>query len=199
MACTTTDLYKSVLKCPGTKVAPGIKAFVYYLLKSQIVKWPTLPDTIDTAKDDMSKLATYDGDFTLAADAKWKRLDLVDLKSNITSETQGEAPSATVLNKGELIVGGTDAEISGFARLAINDPLVMLVPERGGKFRVIGCEDFDPKVTVAQASGTAVTDAKQTTVSVEATDYCPSPFYTGKIETADNGDISGADGSAVTE
>ncbi len=196
MGCEIKDLYKSVKKCPGERIAPGIRPYVYFTQKANILTWPKLPVDVTT---DMSELVTLDGDFTLGADAKWHKIDLVDLKSSATSETQGEYPNATQLNHAELVVGGTGAEISGFTSVAINDSLVYLVPERDGKFRLYGNESFDVKTTVSQASGAGVTDAKQSTVTIEVPDYCPPPFYTGKIETADDGDISGADGSAVTE
>ena len=73
------------------------------------------------------------------------------------AETQGEAPSATFLNKGEFVVGGTDEDISGFATMAINDELIMMVQDRKGRARLIGCEAFAPKITVSQASGSGVT------------------------------------------
>ena len=193
MVCTTKDLYKSVKRCPGARIAPGVIARVLYISKSQIATWPKLPAADDNTTDP-SKLAQYAGNFTLAADAKWHSLDLVDGKSNFTSETQGEAPSATFLNKGEFVVGGTDEDVTGFATLAINDELIMLVQDRKSRFRVIGCEAFAPKITVSQASGSSVTDACTSTVNTEATDFCPTPFYPGKIE-AEDGDISGADGS----
>lgn len=72
----------------------------------------------------------------------------------------------------------------------------MLVQDRKGRARVIGCEAYAPKITVSQASGSSVTDSCTTTVNTEATDFCPAPFYPGKIETED-GDISGADGSVA--
>lgn len=195
MVCTTKDLYKSVKKCPGARIAPGIRPRVFFILKSQILTWPTLP-TADDKTTDPATLSQYAGDFTLASDAKWHCLDLVDQKSNMTSETQGEAPSATFLNKGEFVVGGTDEAITGFAAMAVNDELVMLVQDRKGRARVIGCEAYAPKITVSQASGSSVTDSCTTTVNTEATDFCPAPFYPGKIETED-GDISGADGSVA--
>lgn len=194
MACTEVDLYKSIKRCAGAIIMPGMRPKVYWILKSNIVKWPTLADTVTA---DMSELATYKGDFTLVAEKKWNRLDLTDQKSNFTSETQGEPPCATALNKASFIVGGTDADISGFARAAVNDPLIFLVEEREGQFRVIGNEMYDAVTKVSQDSGTAVSDKKQSTVTVECTDKCPAPFYVGKIVTADDGDLDGATGEAA--
>lgn len=194
MVCKTKDLYKSVRRCPGVRITPGVRASILFILKSQILTWPKLPTTLSEKDTDMSSLATYKENFVLESDAKWKRLDLVALKSNISSETQGEAPSATILNKGEFIVGGTDADVSGLGSMIINDPVVIAVQEPDGRFRILGCEAYDPKVTFAQSSGTSATDAKTSTVSVEATDFCPAPYYEGKLETED-GDINGATGA----
>ena len=198
MTCTTKDLYKSVRRCPGTLIQPGIRPKFYAILLSQILTWPELPKTITDKETDMAALAKYKGNFTLAGDAKWHRVDLVSLKSSITSETQGEAPSATILNKAEFVVGGMDADISGFGRMAINDDMVYAVQEPDGRFRILGNDMFPVKSTFAQNSGAGATDSKTSTLSVEATDVCPAPFYEGKLET-DEGDISGLDGSVWTD
>lgn len=196
MVCTAQDLYKSVRRCPGTRVMPGIRPKFFFISKALILAWPTIPDA--SAIKDPAELAEYIGNFTLQSDAKWHSVDLVDMKSNISSETQGEAPSATFLNKAEFVVGGTDKEISGLSAQIINDEVIGLVQQRDGRVRVLGCEAFAPKITAAQASGTTATDACTTTLSVEATDFAPCPFYPGKIETED-GDIKGADGSEWTD
>lgn len=196
MVCTAKDLYKSVRRCPGVRVMPGIRPKFFFISKALILAWPTIPDV--SAIKDPAELAKYVGNFTLAADAKFHSVDLVDMKSNISSETQGEAPSATILNKAELVVGGTDEEISGLCALIINDEVIGLAQLRDGRVRVIGCEAFAPKITAAQASGSTATDACTTTLNIEATDFVPCPFYPGKIET-EEGDIKGADGSEWTD
>ena len=144
----------------------------------------------------MAALATYDGDFVLAADKKWQYLELLTTKSNISSESQGEKPSKTILNKATLVHAGTDEEASGFCRQANIDELIFLCQQRNGKFRVVGSEAYDPDVTISQTSGEGETGTAGTTLEAQCTDVCPSPFYAGKIETVD-GDISGADGSAI--
>ena len=179
MVCTTKDLYKSVRKCPGVRITPGIRPKFLAILKSKILTWPKLPDDIEDK-------------------AKWHVVDLVSLKSSITTETQGEAPSATFLNKAEYIIGGMDADITGFGRMVINDEMIYAQQMPNGRFRILGCEMFAPKSTFAQNSGAGATDSVTSTLSVEATDVSPAPFYEGKLET-DEGDISGLDGSVWTE
>lgn len=89
------NLQQSLAWCQGTPVLPGIKRRLYYISKGQIAKWPTLP------KDEKGNptSATYSGNFTLVADAKWKYIDILPDKSQLTSDAQGEAPSQTQLNK----------------------------------------------------------------------------------------------------
>ena len=193
MSCETSSLYQSLEHCAGKTVLPGVRPKVYYTKKAHIVSWPVLPDINDATS--MAAMATYVGNFTLAADKKWLTIDTLSAKSNVTSETQGEKPSVTILNKASLKHPGTEAEAAGFCRQAMADDLVYLVQQRNGKFRVMGCEEFETDTNPSQALGEGVTGEAGTTIEIEATDLCPAPFYVGKIETED-GDISGVDGKA---
>lgn len=195
--CVSNDLYQSLGFCQGKPVLPGIRRRTFYQKKSNIVKWPKLP-ALDAEGTDMKKIATYEGDFNLASDKKWLALDVLTAKSDVTCETQGEKPSVTSVNKTNLLHSGTDEAVTGFCRMAMNDDLVFLVQQRNGKFRVIGNEAFETSVKPSQTTGQGDTGEAGTTLEVSVTDECPAPFYTGKIETED-GDISGADGSAITE
>ena len=80
------NLQKSLGWCQGTPELPGMKRRLYYISKGYIVKWPTLP------RDAQGRItsAIYEGDFVLAADAKWKKIDIVSNASNVNSESQGE-------------------------------------------------------------------------------------------------------------
>lgn len=64
-------------------------------------------------------------------------------------------------------------------------------------WRLVGCERWQTKSTVSQDLGQGPTGTTSTTVSVEATDETPAPFYKGKIE-AEEGDFM-ADGSEIPE
>lgn len=192
--CENKGLYESLDWCPGQTVLPGIKPKIYVVPKAWIVTWPKLPAIGDAAT--MAELATYDGDFVLAADKKWQRIDAFAKKSNISSESQGEDPSKTFLNKATILYAGTDEAATGFCRQANIDQLVYAVPQRDGKYRIIGSESFDTTTSPSQASGEGDTGTGGTTLEIEATDVCPSPFYTGKLDTVD-GEISGANGSVL--
>ena len=106
-------------------------------------------------------------------------------------ENQGTDGCKTFLNKTTFAIPGTEEEASGFIDQANNDDLIILVPQRNGKCRIIGSEDFSPELSLKQDTGAAATDSNTTTVEASATDFHPAPFYTGKIHTAD-GDIDGA-------
>lgn len=195
MSCTDKSLYESLQFCQGQKVIPGIRNHVFAIAKRDIVKWPELPD-VSTESVDLAKLGTYTGDFTLVAEKKWLKIDLAMNKGNIECETQGDRPSRTFLNKLTAAYPGTSAQATGFCRLAIDDDMVFLVPQRDGQYRVLGNEMFETDVKPALSTGEGIDTAGGTNIEINVTDICPAPFYTGKIETAE-GDISGATGKPV--
>ena len=181
MATNCTSILKSLAWCQGTPELPGIKRRIYYIGKDQIVKWPTLNH------DNRGRLtaAAYAGNFVLAADANWKYIDILPDKSQLTSEAQGEYPSQTQLNKLTAVHPGVGVEASALAAFVNNNDCVFLVETVRGKYRVVGSEAWQVKSTVAQDLGQGPTGTTSTTLSVEATDECPAPFYYGKIETED--------------
>lgn len=193
--CASSALYESLVHCKGTTVLPGLRPHVFYIPKRDIVTFPKPPATVPT-NGTMADLAKITTDFVLAADAKWKKIDIVTNASNVNSESQGEAPSKTFKNTGAFKYPGNNAEAAAFCRQANADDLVYLWPQRDGQYRLLGNDMFETNTTPAQESGSAETDASGTTINVAVTDIMPSPFYTGKIETED-GDISGADGTPI--
>lgn len=66
--CSAVNIYDSLRFCKGKNTFPGIRPMVFFIPKSLIVKWPTLPD-VDAEDATMESIACYDGDFVLAADA----------------------------------------------------------------------------------------------------------------------------------
>ena len=188
--CTNAALYSSLQYCKGKPMLPGIRSRLYFIPKRDIVKWPTLPDTAET---EMGELATYEGDFTLASEAKWAYIDLVDNKGKIESESQGDKPARSFLNKTSVTHPETDEEATGFARQANSDDFVYLLQVRNGKFRVLGSEMFPTDTKPKQDSGEGGTGDFGTTLDIECTDVCPAPYYKGKIVTAE-GTIDAATG-----
>ena len=146
--CTTADIYQSLNWCDGQTVLPGIRPKVFFQKKSNIAAWPKLPK-LEEAKS-MGELATYKGNFTMAAEKKWLTINSLSAKSNVTTEVQGERPSTTSLNKCTIKHPGTEEDAAGFCRQAMADDLVFLVQQRNGKFRVMGCEEFETVTKPAQ-------------------------------------------------
>lgn len=166
----------------GAVVLPGIKRNVYAIPKRDIVQWPTLPEEYVT---NMGELATYAGKFTLAANAKFRKIGVIVDKSPITGVSQGTKPSKTSINTGTFVHPGVEEEASAFCRQANNDDMVYLFETKKGKFRVLGNEMWDTDTAFSQNLGASPTDEVGTTLTVTVTDICPAPFYTGEIVLED--------------
>lgn len=188
------DLYSDMRFCRGKKSLPGTRAYAYYTKKSNIVTWPTKADS-DAA--DLAAIAKLIGNFKLAADKVWNKLELVPDQQQITAEPVGSYGSKMYNNTTTLVIPGTEEEATGFAAEANNDDLVYLVPQRNGKFRLIGNKEFNTTTSAALDTGKGSDDTNATTLTITVEDEIPAPFYPGTIETSD-GTISGADGEAVT-
>jgi hypothetical protein len=150
-----------------------------------VAKWPILP------RDEMGRVtsAVLSGSFTLLADAKWHYIDILPDKSQLTSEPQGEAPSQTQLNKLTAVHPGVGAEATAAAAYINNNDNIFLIEDMLGHYRLLGSERWTTKSTVAQDNGQGATGTTSTTITVEATDEVPAPFYEGVIET-EEGDIN---------
>lgn len=185
------NIQKSLGWCQGTPELPGVKRRIYYISKGDIVEWPAL------SRDANGRItsAQYSGSFTLKADSKWKYIDILPDKSQLTSEPQGELPSQTQLNKLVAVHPGVGLRASAAAAYINNYDNVFLVEDMKGFFRVVGCDKWQTKSTVNQDLGQGPTGSTSTTINVEATDECPAPFYFGLIET-EEGDI---DANKVTD
>lgn len=197
MDCTNNRLYNSVGWCDGKQVLPGLRKRVFFIPKADVASYPKLPDMSE--ENTLKTVSTLKDNFVLNADKKWLYLDVLQSKSDISSESQGEYPSISFLNKATFFYADTDEEVTGFCRMAASDDLLFLVQQNNGKFRLIGSELYDRTVVKpSQSSGKGITATDAgTTLEVQASDNCPAPFYVGKIE-AEDGDFSGADGGAWT-
>lgn len=168
---------------PGQSNLPGIPRECFFIPKRDIVDWPTLPSVVATK---MGELVTYTGKFTLAANAKWQKINLIPEKSNLDGKSQGVKPSKTFFNQLVAQHPGTNEEASAFAMQANNDDLVYLVPENNSaKYRVYGNDKFETNTDAEQKLGGAPTDEMGTTITVTVTDIAPALFYSGEIVTED--------------
>ncbi len=164
---------------------PGIRPVVFYIPKNHIAVHAVINPAAATAVEDV----TYVGSHTLVEGKTWKRLSLLDEKSPVTFEPQGEQSSRSFLNKSTLKVPLTEEQAASFAKRANNDDFVYLVQEKMGKYRQIGNDMFRTSTTVLTALGGAPTDERAMTLEVSCTDGIPGPYYDGSIVT-DDGDVN---------
>lgn len=183
--CTNTALYESLKYCKGKPVLPGIRQKGYFVSKDDITAWPTLPAA---AKTNMNEIATYTGSFTLAADKKWHVIDFTLNKGSISWETQGDIPARTFLNKATLNHPEIDEDAAAASRQMLYDDIVFVIPQRDGKYRVLGNEEFPTDTKPQGTTGEGTSGDVGTTLEIEVTDVCPAPFYVGTLDT-DDGEI----------
>jgi hypothetical protein len=170
----------------GQKSIPGIYPELYYIEKSKITTWPTLPAAPASASEEV----TYEGDFVLAALATWKKINCIDVKTLPQAEPQGEVRCRSFSNKLGIVVSLTEEKATAFCKLANNTDLVYLFREKdSGKWRVGGCEMFSINTSAKLNVGSTPTGERGVTIDVDAPDYIPFPFYAGAIVT-DDGDIN---------
>lgn len=183
MAKECTGLSPTSLEwCEGQLNLPGIKRTVYYIPKRDIVSWPQKKTTYTT---NMAELATLDGSFTLAAEKKWNKLDVIVDRSPVTFEPQGVKPSKSFLNKATFVHPGVEEEATAFCALANNDDYVYIIETKPGKFRVLGNDMYQTSTSPTMDLGSEPTGEMGTTIEVEITDFIPAPFYVGEIVTED--------------
>lgn len=189
--CTRTpSIYEDLEKCPGQKKLPGIRDYVYGVSKRDIITYPKINAEPSTLADCVKTT----GDFGLAADKVWNKIGIVKDDGQLQVESQGTDGARTFKVTLNFAIPGTEEEASGFIDQANNDEMIFLAPQRNGKFRLVGSEDFTPELTLKQDTGKAATDANTTSVEAVTTDLHPAPFYTGKILTT-NGQIDGSTGT----
>ena len=194
-SCTDmADIYKSVEHCQGQVSMPGAIEKAYFIKKAKIAKWPKLPFAEAT---DIDKVAVYDGDFALAADAKFHRIDLMPNEMEPESEQVGAYGSYHFNNKATLPIPGTAEKATGTIAMMNNDDVIIVIFQRDGKARIIGDLGFHTNVKPAQKWGKSSNDANQTSIEASCESLVPLPFYPGKLVT-DDGEISGATGQLIS-
>lgn len=173
---------------PGNVSIPGIFQHAYAIPKTDIATWPAVVADPATA----AAAVTLAGSFTLEATKTWKRINVIDKKSLVVCEPQGEERSQTFLNKCTLKTSLTTEEATAFAMKANNDDLVYIVREKDSKkYRVLGNEMFSTLTKAKLDLGGEPTSERGMTLEIEVTDGIPAPFYDGAIVT-DEGDINPA-------
>ena len=90
-----------------------------------------------------------------------------------------------MLNKLSIVFPGTEEEQSALASMLLNEDVIALIPQRNGKCRQYGDDNFECSVAPSQSSGSSVTDETSTTVELSVGCETLPPFYYGDIPTAE--------------
>lgn len=172
-------IQRSLNWCMGTTEFPGIRSRIYYIPKSKITKWPTLP------KDAKGRPTsnTYVGSFELPYNEAFSYITVYGERSQLTSEAQGELPNQTQLNKLTAVYPGVGQAPTSMAAVLNNSDCVFIAQDMAGRYRVIGSKDYLTTVRISQDLGQGTTANPSTTFAIEATDLLASPFYNGTIPT----------------
>ena len=190
---STADLYEDVLKCPGEKRLPGVRAFGFFIPRRYITK---LAEPQKEAATSLKDYLVIKDSHTIQADKVWFKVAFVTDKSSFSPEAQGEHGCKTMNLKATLILPGTEEEASALASILLNDDCIFMVPERNGKLRQFGDETFEVDVTPSQSSGAGIADETNTTLEISVSCETMPPFYFGNLTTAE-GTISGKDCKSV--
>ena len=83
------NIQKSLGWCQGTPVLPGVRRRLYYLSKSAILKWPTLPRD----ENGRATSAELTGDFVLAPMPSGNTSTTFPTKRNSPASRKGKYPA----------------------------------------------------------------------------------------------------------
>lgn len=174
-----TWLQKSLDWCEGRPEWAGIRRRIYYTAKSNILIYP------DLSTDQLGRPthAVLQGDFELKEGAFFHYIDILPEKSQVTSESQGEYPSQSSLDKATFVHPGVGEDAKSLAAYCHNSNNIYIFEDINGRASVLGCEEFPVKSAVAIDYGQGPAGSTATTLTVEATNKVPTPRYVGKIKT----------------
>lgn len=174
-------IQKSIGWCEGTPEPAGLRRRAYFTVKSSIAKFPELQQ--DQRGRVLSAFLT--GSAELYEDKKFLYVDFLPEKSTFTSESQGEYPSITQLDKLTLVCPGVGPDETAAMAYFNNTESVIVFQDMKGRWRWIGAKNMPIKCTCAQDLGQGVAGSTSTTISIEASNLISAPFYTGKLITED--------------
>ena len=175
-------IQKSLDWCEGRPQFAGMRRRIYYTAYSNAVSLPYVP--LDENKRPLGGVLT--GEIVLKEGAVFYGIDIVPERSQPTSESQGEYPSQTSLDKLVAVHQGIGPEASAAGAYIHNTRNIYLFEDIDGRARLMGFEDAWPaKGTVAMDFGQGPQGTAGTTITIESTNRVPFPEYRGKIMTED--------------
>ena len=164
MSCTTSSVYKALIHCPGTIIAPGIRSNVWFIPKDDIETWPTA----DVSAGNYGSA----GKFTLKTGKKWYTIKGIKSQGSVESAPTGEKPCKSFDNTLNVFVPGLSADVIGWANQASNDDLVFAFQGSDGSIKIIGYEYGEVDVAPTSNTGSGSGDNKGETCAIT----CDMPY-----------------------
>lgn len=182
-----TAILKNMPFCPGKTVLPGIRNRIYVIAHADVAKFP------DFARDTLGRptSSVYNGNFTPKEGSNFKLIDHINSKAEPKSDPQGEEPSVTFNCQLTVVHQEVDEAATEAITPFLNTPVIVIMEDMRGKFRVFGNHNYPAKIAPSQALGSGPTGTVGTTLVITSTEEVSMPFYSGEIPT-DDGTINEA-------
>lgn len=169
----------------------GGQCEIYAVLHADIETFPEKPEDDDSVS--MENLSKLIGDFVLKAGKKWITIRCIEDTVGVTHEEQGEIDGMSYRNVGSFGVAGNDKINLGLAERVLNRKVVLVIPDKMGRMRVIGNEKCGAfRVAGTGGTGAAAADRAMIQYSFASNDFGPAPVYEGSIDLDASGSGSGA-------
>lgn len=175
--CGFEALYDDIKHCGGEVCLPGVRSHFYFVRRADIVSWPQPP--VNTG----AGAGEWKDDFELAADKTFITVDLVPGESELKTERVGAWGGYHFNNTASLVIPGNKEKVMGMVQAMVNDDCVFVVPDKDGRFRLFGNQDFVVDVKPSAQSGKGSGDSRTTTIELSDENRYALPFYKGKITT----------------
>ncbi|CAL2105493.1 conserved hypothetical protein [Tenacibaculum sp. 190524A02b] len=175
---------EDLTQCVNSELAAGTsETEVYAAVSEHIDSFPSLPPLGgDPATTTLEGLATLNTDIAFTTGKGFFKLQAQVDTGEVKDELVGNKGNKKVKSSYEFFLTNTSARNIGFIRQFKNTPMVFIVKEKTGRYRVIGSKTIP--VYMDEASGTTgkgSEDDNGWNISVSATSGNPAPVYTGNI------------------
>lgn len=173
---------EDLTQCVNDELAAGTsETEVYVAVSEHVDTFPSLP-ALGTASASLESLAKITADITFIAGKGFFKLHAQTETGEVKDDLVGNKGNKKVKSMYEFFLTNTSPKNIGFIRQYKNVPLIFVVKEKTGRFRLIGSKTIP--VYFDEASGTTgkgPEDDNGWQISVSATSSSPSPIYEGNI------------------
>lgn len=163
----------------------GIKTIAYWCYKDDIAAWPTAPADDPALAASTSGYVNYTGDFVMKSGKTFRRIYSTQGIGKATFEPTGDKDCKIFTNKATLKYPDLTDDSKALAKMGANSNIILIVPQPGKRFSVIGSDDYDVEVTPKGDTGDKPGSTKGLTIEVSAPDVNPLPNYVGDLALSD--------------